>query len=450
MLEGLSNKALFEKIHSEYFPYYRSWCHDFPIVVSTKRDRELERLHGILYRACEFYVYHYRDYLNIIPYSDKVLEILDYSSRFPFRAGTFRPDFIIDKNGKILLCEITSRFFANGYFMSYFMERVGSDIAFASGLTDYRSYFDAFFDYMADMCQGDSDEGINKLLVLKSEDKSDSIKLYVPFYQALGLQVNIIEAGKVEENIDLFKDSMIVSALNQQDLLSLSIDTLKKLAENGMRNDFRTIFLLHDKRMFNLFFRDDFTSRFLDQEQTRFLRDHVIRTAIPRVTGQNNDGQVQSNDAELNKDVIMWEDAKKNKDRYILKHHCLGKSEQVYAGPLTDQVEWESLFESGKVNEMILQPFIEQRIYTSTWKGCGMKGKTTPNEEIYPVCESDGYSGYTLREYVSPSILCVDDKYFGCGLFRTSSCAVINQGDAHKMAPLLTDEIDKLGECNIL
>lgn len=403
MTEAISNIQLFEKIHPDYFPYYRSWCHDLPIVISDERDKELKKLQQILYRACEFYALHYRDYLDIINYPDKVLEILDYSEQYPFRAGTFRPDFVIDIYGSIKLCEITSRFFGNGYFMSYFMEKAGEDLAKECGITDYRSYFSEFFDHMAAM-----KNGYKRLLVLKSSDKSDSIKLYVPFYEALGMETHIVEAEDVEKNINLFPDSMIVSALNQTDLLSYSMDTLKSMADHGMRNDFRTIFLLHDKRFFHLFFMDSFTERFLNEEETLFLRDHVIKTAL------------------YGRDSQMWEDARISKDYYILKHHCLGKSEKVYAGTLIDKKTWDALFESGEISEMILQPFIMQKAFTSTWKE------------------------QTLREYTSPSILCVDDKYFGGAFFRSSSCEVINLKDAHKIAPILTDQPEKLGKYNIL
>ena len=399
----MTNEEVFTSVHPDYFPYYRSWCHDQPILISRKRDRELHRLQQLLYRVCAFYVQHYEEYLDLLPYEEKVLELLRYAGRYPFRAGTFRPDYIISEQGEIKVCEITSRFFGNGYFMSYFMEKAGEAHAREAGVTDRISYFKEFFDHMAEMSLG-----YRRLLVLKSADKSDSIKLYVPFYKALGLETVILEAADVEANTRLFRDSMIVSALNQKDLLSFSMDTLQAMADAGCRNDFRTVFLLHGKRFFHLFFRDAFTSRVLNEEETAFLRAHTIRTAIAGT------------------DAAMWADAKSNKDGYILKHHCLGKSEKVYAGPLTDAATWQALFESPDLNDMILQPFIWQKRFTGTFKG------------------------EPLTDYVSPSIFCVDDRYFGTGLFRTSGCPVINQGDAHKIAPILTDEADRFKGCHML
>ncbi|MDO5702190.1 MAG: hypothetical protein Q4G47_02410 [Lachnospiraceae bacterium] len=387
---------VFTKLHAEYFPYYRSWCHDIPVIITEQRDAELRRVQQLLYRSCAFYAEHYEDYLDLISFDDKILRILEYVKDIPFRAGTFRPDYIIAEDGRVLLCEITSRFFGNGYFMSYFMEAAGEGFAKEYGVTDRRSYFEEFFSYMADLRAGHS-----RMSVLKSADKSDSIKLYVPFYRRLGLDVEVIEAGEVESGLYDLEGSLIISALNQYDLLSYKTDTLRMLADMGMHNDFRTVFLLHDKRFFSLFMRDSFTGRFLTEEETVFLRSHLIPTYL---AGGSEE---------------IWEDARIHRDDYILKHHCLGKSEKVYAGCLTGSDEWRSLFEDGSISSMVLQPFIRQRVFESSWNGT------------------------SLREYVSPSILCVDDRYFGTGLFRTSSCPVINQGDAHKMAPIITDQAEK-------
>ncbi len=398
-----SYEELFAKLHADLIPYYRSWAHDCPMIVTHERDHELMKLQEVLYKCCSYYVHHYIDYLDLIPYDDRILEILDYVSPTPFSAGTFRPDYLILTDGTIRLCEITSRFFGNGYFLSYFMEHAGRVFADEAGITDGVSYFEEFLSYMAAMPAGKK-----KLSVLKSADKSDSIRLYVPFYEALGLKTVILEAEEVEISLSELANSMIVSALNQKDLLSFAPETLKILADGGMRNDFRTIFLLHDKRFFSLFFEDSFTGRCLTNEETEFLRAHTVMTWLP---GRNQE---------------VWEDAEAHREKYILKHHCLGKSEKVYAGCLTDEMEWKQLFQSNAVNEMILQPFMSQRIFPVIWKGT------------------------RLDDYICGTILCVDDRYFGTGLFRTSTRPVINQTDAHKCAPVITDQMDKFPACHLL
>ena len=386
-------EKLFASLHRELIPYYRSWTHDCPMVVSLERDDELSKLCKILYKCCVYYVHHYKEYLDRIPLDERVLEILSYTEGKEFHAGTYRPDFLICRDGRLLLCEITSRFFGNGYFLSYFTEHAARVFAKEADITCCRSYFESFLSYMADMPQGK-----RKLTVLKSSDKSDSIKLYVPFYHALGMKTEIIEAEDVETCLSHIKDSFVVSALNQKDLLSFSRDTLKALADADMRNDFRTIFLLHDKRFFALFADDTFTSECLTPGETVFLREHTVPTFLPGFS------------------AAVWEDARIHKDRYILKHHWLGKSEKVYAGCLTDPETWESLFRHGDVSQMILQPFMQQRIFETVWNHA------------------------PLRDYVCGTLLTVDDRYFGPGLFRSSTRPVINQADAHKVAGLITGE----------
>lgn len=395
-------EQLFAELHQELIPYYRSWTHDAPMVVSKARDNELRRMSSLLYRACLHYVRHYRDYLHLISYDDKTLELLEYAERYPYRAGTWRPDYLILENGGLKFCEITSRFFGNGYFLSYFMECTGESFAREAGITDRVSYFEEMLSYFAAMA-----EGRKRLSVIKSADKSDSIKLYVPFYKALGMQPRILEADEVEENLSELEGSMVVSALNQRDLLSYSMETLKLLCDYGMINDFRTIFLLHDKRFFRLIFEDAFMSAEFDEEETGFLREHVVETYL---WGEDE----------------IWEKARENKDAFIIKHHCLGKSEKVYAGCLTDSEEWERLFVTGETHQMILQPFMKQRICSTSWQG------------------------QLLDDYVAGTVLTIDDRYFGTGLFRTSTRPVINQTDAHKIAQLVTDETEKLKNYYIL
>ena len=398
-MDDESYTHLFERLHSPLIPYYGSWTYNEPMVVTKSRDEELREMNRVLSKACDYYVKHYKDYLDIIPFEDKVMDILSYVEDRPFEAGTARPDYIIDANGKLLICEITARFFANGYFLSFFNEMVGKHKAEKAGVTDRISYFEQMLTRFADKLSGRK-----KLYVLTSSDKSDSIGLYVPFYHALGAETEIIQAEDVENRLPELQGNMVVSALNQFDLLSFSSDTLHYLADIGMINDFRTIFLLHDKRFFKLFCEPRFTDASLTPAETSFLRQHTIRTYLP----------------ETDKDIFSY--ARSHKDEFILKHHCLGKSISVYAGCLVSSEEWEKLYAKENIDTMILQPFIHQRLFETRWKS---------RDDLMPK---------KVQDYVSGTILNLDGIYFGTGLFRTSSRPVINQTDSHKISPVVTDQ----------
>ena len=399
---GPAEKVYWESVQW-LLAYYRSWTHDQPLLVSYERDRELGRLSDILYRCCRFYADHYQEYTDRIPYDEKVMRLLEFASEYPFRAGTWRPDYLICSDGSLKVCEITSRFFGNGYFLSYFTEYAAKVFAEKNQADDRISYYEELLEYFNGMMSGKKE-----LLVLMSSDKSDSIRLYVPYYRKLGLDVRMMHASVIPKDLVIGKDTAVVSAMNQTDILSLPEDLIRRLVDAGMRNDLRSVFLLHDKRLFALFTDPSFAGRFLDQEEQEFLKEHVVHTYL---SGENEE---------------VWEDARAHKENYILKHRALGKSESVYAGCLTAKEDWDRLFADGSVKEMILQPFCSQRIFESQW-----------DDQI-------------LREYICGTILTVDDRYFGTGLFRTSSRPVINQADAHKAAPLVTNRPDLFPESNRL
>ena len=395
---------LFDSLHKDLSVYFFNWYFDRPMVISKERDMELQRVQQLLSKCLHFYADHYEEYLDLIPYDEKILHILDMVKDKKYVLGTFRPDYIIGADERIQICEITSRFFGNGYFLSFFADKKGRELAKASGYEVRDDRMESMLAYYARMA-----DGFSRISVVKSADKSDSIRLYVPFYRALGKEVRVFECEELSANIDWIKDSLILSALNQKDILAMSDDILELMTETPRYNDFRTVFLAHDKRLFSLFFMDSFTDRFLDKDETAFLRDHVIPTYI---YGQND---------------AVWENARLNKDSYIIKHHCLGKSERVYAGCMTDENEWQAQWDSGAVREMILQPFITQRCTPNVWQG------------------------QSFMEYMSGTILSVDEEYFGTGLFRSSSLPVLNKGDDRKVGIVLVDAPqDYPGECLIL
>ena len=439
-------KKAFARLHGGRTDYYARWYHDRPMAITSARREELRELHRVLYKCVVFMADHYREYVpRYMPLSEKEMDVLKMQSRFPFRAGTYRPDFLVSENGDLLLCEITSRFFAHGIFMQYFpeciAERFWLKIREKPGNPPPQASYDELLRYMVDITGGKqeitdekkhdtggkqeiTDEkkygtgGKQDIFVLKSADKTSEIGLYAPFYMHFGKHVEILEAENVESRIDRWRHGFVISALNQKDLLSFSPETIEAMIEAGMYNDLRTILLIHDKRFMNLWFRDDFTGRCLTPQETDFLRRHTIPTYLydegygnSPWNGREKDGGKDPGCAEG-----IWEDARLHKDGYILKHYRLGKSERVYAGPLTDEKTWRALWETGDVHDMILQPFIRQRRFPTVWEGTH------------------------FEDYICGMMLCVDDRYFDVGMFRASSLPVTNIGDDRKICPVYTDD----------
>lgn len=397
-------KAAFGEIHAGLEDYYSRWYHGRPMAVTTQRRDELRELHRVLYKCVAHMAGHYERYApKYMPLTDREMELLALQSRHPFRAGTFRPDYIVSESGDILLCEITSRFFAHGIFLSYFSERVAD--RFMEGFPDKRrdSRYEELLRYMLEIT-GDRRD----IYVLKSADRTSEIRLYAPFYRRFGKNVTILEAGDVEANIGLWRDGFVISALNQRDLLSFSPDTVAAMIDAGMVNDLRTTFIIHDKRFMGLWYVNEFTDACLTPSETAFLRAHAIPT-WPWGT-----------------DEAEWARARLDREGYIVKHRRLGKSEKVFAGCLTSADEWDALWERGDFKDMILQPFIRQRRYPTVWEGA------------------------SYDDYICGMMLCVNDRYFDSGLFRASSLPVSNIGDDRKICPVHTDDPALLGAADVL
>ncbi len=394
----------FAEIHGKSVPQYLRCYHEKPVAVTSHRREELKELHRILYQCIAFMAENYERFVpEYMPLSDAEMELLQLQAQIPFRAGTYRPDYIIAEDGRLLLCEITSRFFAHGIFSSFFAECAADRFMERFPDKTYASEFEVMLGYMAEHTTEK-----DWITILKSADKTGEIRLYVPFYSRLGKKVCVLEADEVEPMIGLWEDGGVISALNQKDILSFSRDTVQAMIEAGMISDLRTVLLTHDKRFMNLWYEDAFTGCFLTEEETAFLRAHAIPTWL---YGSHEE---------------IWEDARRNKDGYILKHHRLGKSEQVYGGPITDSEVWESLWETGAVRDMILQPFIRQRTFPSVW------------------------DGQKYDDYLCGMMLCADDRYFEAGLFRMSSLPVTNIGYDRKACPLFTDDEELLEKCSVL
>lgn len=399
-----SARDVLGQLHAGLEGYYFRWYHDRPMGITFTRRDELRALHRVLYKCIRHMAAHYETFVpRYMPLSDREMALLSLQSQRPFHAGTYRPDYIVSEDGGLRLCEITSRFFAHGIFLSGFSERFADRFMQAHGGGPRESAYGELLARMLEIT-GDKDE----IFVLKSADKTSEIRLYAPFYERFGKRVTVIEAQDVEGSSRVWRRGFVISALNQKDLLSYSTDTVRAMIDAGMYNDLRTIFLIHDKRFMRLWFQDDFTGGCLTPDETAFLRSH----AIPTWPWGTNDGQ--------------WAQARRRREDYILKHRRLGKSERLYAGPLTTPEAWERLWQSREVEEMVLQPFIRQKSYPCEWEG------------------------KAYRDYICGMMLCVDDGYYDSGLFRASSLPVTNVGDDRKVCPIHTDDARLLRLMDVL
>jgi hypothetical protein len=403
--EELTSQNVCFQLFADKTDYYHHWYHAKPMLITSARRDELRRMQALLYKCIVYMAEHYREWVpQYMPLNEKVMEILDRQSRYPFRAGAYRPDYLISEDGQLLLVEITSRFFGHGIWANYPSVVKAEQFMTEHPDASWENHYNDLLTYMRDIIPDGS-----PINVFKSSDRGSESVFYKKFYEYYEHEVTVYEAAEVEEHIDQWNhDAVVISALNQQDLLSFKMDTLQAMIDARMLNDFRTIFLAHDKRFLHLIFVDDFTSQCLTQKETTFLRQHAIPTYL------------------YNEHPEIWEDALTYKDNYILKPYDLGKSVGLYAGVMTDEDTWQkSLIESEK-GGFILQPFVKQRTYPCEWEG------------------------KHYDDYVCGLMLCMDDRYFDSGVFRTSSAPVSNKVDDRKMCVIHSDDEELKKICYVL
>ncbi len=408
--------------------YYHQWYHDRPMLITSERRDELRRMQALLYKCIVYMAEHYSEWVpQYMPLDDKVMEVLDRQSRYPFRAGAYRPDYLISDDGRLLLVEITSRFFGHGIWANYPSVVKAEQFMAEHPGTSWENRYDELLTYMRDAIPAKS-----PVYVLKSGDRGSESTFYTKFYEYYGHEVTIYEAAEVEAHIDQWShDAVVFSALNQHDLLSFKMETLQAMIDARMLNDFRTIFLAHDKRFLSLIFVDAFTQQCLTQEETDFLRQHTIPTYL------------------YNSHPEIWQDAIEHKDQYILKPYDLGKSVGLYAGVMTDEETWKSVHSSQSiVHSYILQPFIRQRTYPCEWERLRVgDGTSGMRRRVGELCSG---MGKHYDEYVCGMMLCMDDRYFDSGMFRTSSAPVTNKVDDRKMCVIHSDDAELKTSCFVL
>lgn len=136
----------------------------------------------------------------------------------------------------------------------------------------------------------------------------------------------------------------------------------------------------------------------MNQSEIKFLKERIVKTYT------------------YNQNREIWIDAYRNKNKYIIKPARLGKSEKIYAGKVCTEEEWNRIFKSKDINEMILQPYIEQRRF-----------KIKLKDKEY-------------NEFAVATILCINNEYCGLGVIRASDYLITNHKDDRKFVSIVCEK----------
>lgn len=376
----LSNAV--KQLVDEREAYYKQWVFDQPIVLSQSHNKKLERVQKVLFRLINHFVSHYEQYEQLMPVNQSIKRILELSNKHDYEIGTYRTDFVYDKQGQVRLLEITCRFALNGLFSAAIMEGISKDLLKKSEIDiELEDLYSPIFDYLSKLMQGSQ-----RVIVLKGGDRRNESKIFTSIFESMGLTVISLDLEQIDGSTHLFKDSFIISELALEEIIELSETTISHLMESNLINDLRTVFLIHDKRFFSVLYNEEFRKNVLNEEDNNFFSQFLIPSF----------SYMQNKEA--------WEDAKNNKNSWVLKHATLGKSQNVYAGIVTTSEEWEALFDLD-LSDMVIQRWI------NTDKVSGSIGDETFND------------------YLTGTLIYFNDYYFGLGDFRTSSFPVTNKKD---------------------
>lgn len=379
------------------FDYLSQWLYDQPLVASKQSVDDLRQAGICLSKFIRYFGKHFVDknLYELMPVSDRVKTIMNmFNQRESYDLGTYRTDYVFDRNINAKFIEITCQFSLNGFFQAAFYAHQSSTFIAKQSLgkltqDDYQDFAPFLMDRIGKA---------SSIAVLKGRDKIQSSRFYVPIFRQAGFEVKEISYKDIWENRDFIKRSFVVSEIMMDEIETLSDAELALIAEADGVNDYRTIFVAHDKRFLPLLSNVELQKEILTPSESKLLNQYLIKTHRCDVAPQ------------------IIEQALKNKDEWILKHINLGRSREIYAGLEVSQNEWKSLLTTSDLSKFVLQEWVPQRTFTGT------------------------VNGKRHNDYLTGTLLYFDDAFFGLGFFRSSSHIVANKVDNRNIFPIVMSE----------
>ena len=374
---------------------FRPYCHEKPIVMSHHSYHLTKQLGQVLYKAVRYFMNNYSSFSHLMPLADDDLRILEICNKYPLNVGTYRTDFLVNQQNEMKIIEMTTRQPLNGYFISGFTNRIGQEMAKTLRLENVIDDYPRFLEYFANEFAP-----TGKICIIKGNERLGDFKIYTSIFEAANVDCHIIELDDLSQKMHLLSGATVVEELNHAEIKKLPNSIIDELTAIKIHNDFRNLFLIHDKRFFYILTNPDFIERALTKEEADILNAFTIPSYI----------------YPLHKEYFT--DAYGNKDKYIIKHILYGKSEAVYAGCVTKEEDWKKIFDTENLEHMVLQPMLDQKKYI---------GKIGQEER---------------NDFIAGTYLYFNEEYFGPGIYRASSFVVTNQGDDRKCDKIVA-EVDE-------
>jgi hypothetical protein len=386
-----------EQYTDESYEYHLEWLFEKPIVTSSETIEGLKAAGLILNKMIKYVSSNFteKQFDLRMPVSDKVKEILAiFNKKDSYELGTFRTDFVFDTEVKPKFIEITCQFSLNAFFQSAIFNRYSKDFSKKHGLDAYRvEEYDSFMDFMAEKIGYH-----NSVCVIKGRDEIQASRFFTPIFRDAGLEVKEISYKDIWENRDFIKKSLVINEFMMNEIETLSREELELLADAHLINDYRNIFIAHDKRFFTILQDRAVQKQILTDDEISLLNSFLIDTH------------------QCDSDTYDKQEVIKNKDAWILKHVSLGRSREIFAGLELSQEEWKIKIESINPTDYILQKWVPQLKFNGNVRGV------------------------EHNDHLTGTLLYFDESYFGLGLFRASSHIIANKVDSRNIFPFVVKE----------
>ncbi|CAF1010630.1 unnamed protein product [Adineta ricciae] len=357
-------------VHSVYdkdklLPEYLSFSNDFYDYLQCQ--------HEILYEILLSIVKHYdqptnlgekiRQTFQFDPKVDKIIRQLNMY-RPNYQIGSYRPDLMFSQGNLFeinskhsfqpKICEINARFPFNGYFLS---------AALCS--TDRQNRYSQKSSKMIETIIESAKFDLTKrMFIVKLQEHGYDIHLFQQYWTKKSTQQCLIVDPndlKVENEKLIDRKSNIsieqcILELHQNEILNLSDEILEFFIQNkqiNYINDLRTIFLLHDKRLFSLLSNQSFLYVLLNSPFDKFLQFIPKTFVIDKLPNYLKDSIV------------------KNKQHWCIKPNSAGKGENITIGADVSIDEWSRQLLDSSHNQWIIQEYVDYVPYKSM-NLCGM------------------------------------------------------------------------------
>tara|TARA_R110001592_G_C13191467_1_gene752754 strand:+ start:535 stop:1779 length:1245 start_codon:yes stop_codon:yes gene_type:complete len=396
-----------DKYVDEYYDYYKEWLFDKPLITDEARVDELKEVGLILHKLIHYMGTHFvtDKFYKRMPVSDRVIEILNIFNEFDYDdIGTYRTDFVFDKQHAPKFIEITCQFALNAFYQAAVYNRYSQKYAQDHDLAAERvEDYDVFHTFMV------AKLGARRsVCIIKGRDTIQASRFFSPIFKDAGLDVKEIQYSEVWAHKDFIKQSLVINECMMDEIETMSDDELRLLAQCKIVNDYRTIFIAHDKRFFCFLNDRDFQEKVLEPSEIKLLEQYLIKTHP------------------CNEDVLTAQDVRDNKDAWVLKHINLGRSRQIFAGLEMNQAEWEELIRTLNYDEFVVQEWVPQKEFTGS------------------------VNGTSYNDYLTGTLLYFDSEYFGLGLFRASSHIIANKVDNRNIFPLVVKNTETIDQVDAL